>query len=375
MAAQYLVPVSIFLGLLTACGPEAPARDLSDWDEDSEALVSDICAQPPSMAPGGPTYSGKLAWDGATGRLAFLTSGSFPEGTSGNQHREFHFRPGPQVKTIVVCKNVTLRGHFVVDHAMTIRGRDRKTSVIYGTDTVDWSHAGGRQYRAWEYPAIAGVGSGATISVRNLTIRNARSYAISGWDQRIDVYGVDFVHDRPNDENGSNSDGVQGANGSVVRNSYFNLGDDAIKLYNDMLVEDVVIDMQRNGAPIQLGWDQYGSRSATGTFKNLTINGVARNDQYNLAVLTWVNDGGKGGTKTLNFDGLVVNGLGAAQRWAGSGWEPFPLVQAAGAAAGQLRVNVAHARIATGQFGRTTPRGSFTVCGSTLRQASYDCSE
>ena len=364
----------VLAGRLTlGCAAEGaePPPDPS-YDEQSDALLPDICTQP-AQAFAGLSYTGKVAWDAPSGRLAFLSSGRFPEGALASKHREFHFRPGPNVKTIVICKNVTVTGHFVADHQLTIRGRDRKTSVIYGTDVVDWSHAGGRHYNAWEYPAIAGVGSGATITVRNLTVRNARSYAGFGWDQRSVVERGVFIHVRPNDDNGSNSDGVQGAGGAVLRDSYFNVGDDAIKLYNDMTVENVVIDLQRNGAPIQLGWDRFGSRSAKGTFKNLTINGVSNSGQYNLGVFSWVSDGGAGGVKTVDIDGFVVNGLQLAKRWNGDGWEPYPLVQVGNVSAGQLRVNINGARVATGQFGKTTRTGDFVACGSRARAASYSC--
>jgi len=49
-------------------------------------------------------------------------------------------------------------------------------------------------------------------------------------------------------------------------------GYDAIKVYNDILVEDTTIRMIQNCVPIQLGWGSYGD-GATGTFRNLTIIG------------------------------------------------------------------------------------------------------
>ncbi len=364
------VPVSSAIFAL-ACGvaPESPTETTEHVDDE---LLPDICSYAPNAPPSGLVYSGKTAWEASTGRLAFLASGAFPEGTTGNAYREFHYRVPSNVQRVVICKNVRVTGAFVVDHDLTIRGRDRATSVIYGTDTRDWAHSDGKNLHPWEYPAIGGSGSGATITVRNLTIRNTRSYAISGWDQRIDVQYVSFVHDRPNDQNGSNSDGVQGADGSVVRDSYFNVGDDAIKLYNDLTVENVVIDVQHNGAPIQLGWDRYGSRTATGTFKNLTIRGASADGRYNMPAIAWVSDGGAGGTKTLAIAGLTVTGFEAAERWTGSGWEPYPLVSTP-VRVGTLNATITHALIAAGKFGKTTPSGTFNVCGATAQKASYDC--
>lgn len=370
-------PTSLVLGvcLLTGCsGPSETGDDVEGEGERLEPLGSLRSCDGKSAGgkPSGLSYTGGVKWDEAAGVLTFTSSGKFPEGTSGQRFKEFHYRPPGAVKKIVICPDTRVTGHFIADHDLVFKGRDRKTSVIYGTDKVEWSHSEGRNLPEWEYSAIAGEGSGATIKVRDLTIRNARSYAISGWDQKVDVARVDLIHDRANDRDGSNSDGVQGGPGSLVKDSYIAVGDDAIKVYDDITVQDVVIDLDRNGAPIQLGWDQYGSRSARGVFQNLTINAAAPDDQYNLALVTWVNDDGRGGTKTLDIDGLTVSGFEAAERWNGRGFEPYPLIHAP-MTTGTIEADIRDASISVGQFGVNSTRGTFRVCGSTAERASYEC--
>ena len=92
-----------------------------------------------AQVPPGLTYSGKTAWDSATGMLTFNSSGSMPEG-----REDFYWQVPAGIKLIVIESNVTVRGGFRVpfrrpDDPLRIMGRERKTSVIFGTDTEQWT--------------------------------------------------------------------------------------------------------------------------------------------------------------------------------------------------------------------------------------------
>ena len=149
-----------------------------------------------------------------------------------------------------------------------------------------------------------GVHADATVHVKNLQVLNPKGYCVSGYEPAsiIHVQHVKMIDDRGGDQN--NSDGFIGANGSSLRDVYFDLGDDTIKLYRDMTIEDVEINMQHNGAPIQIGWNDDNNGDVTATIKNLKITGN-QEDGYNLAVFSWVNENH---TKTvdLTIDGLYV---------------------------------------------------------------------
>lgn len=89
-------------------------------------------------------YSGKTAWDSATATFTFHHSGSMPNG-----REDFYWQVPAQAKFIVIESNVTVRGGFRVpfrrpDDPLCILGRDRKTSVIYGTDEKQWT-----DHRQW----------------------------------------------------------------------------------------------------------------------------------------------------------------------------------------------------------------------------------
>ena len=91
--------------------------------------------------------------------------------------------------------------------------------------------------------------------------------------------------------------------GSTVKNCFFSSGDDIIKVYHDIYVENTTIEMIRNTVPIQFGWGSYGS-GAKGIFKNLAIKGAKGRESTGNAIID-----ARRGTydKTLEFDGLVID--------------------------------------------------------------------
>ena len=231
-------------------------------------------------------------WDAQTGTLTFTESGEIGD---------FFYKVPEDVKNILIKQNVTVTGGFKFYHDATIEGESWDTSIIYGTDEQRYTQ--NNNLNPWEYNAI-GVHADVTVHVKNLQVLNPKGYCVSGYEPAsiIHVQHVKMIDDRGGDQN--NSDGFIGANGSSLRDVYFDLGDDTIKLYRDMTIEDVEINMQHNGAPIQIGWNDDNNGDVTATIKNLKITG-SQEDGYNLAVFSWVNENH---TKTvdLTIDGLYI---------------------------------------------------------------------
>lgn len=214
--------------------------------------------------PGGLVYSGKTNWDTAAGILTFQTSGSFPESKEG-----FHWAVPADVRKIVIDEAVTVRGAFRISYRhpnnpLFIIGKNRETSVLYGTETERWT-------------------------TENKIAENDK------WRY--------------------------GAAGSTITDSLISTSDDGIKVYNDITIKNVTIEQHRNGAPIQFGWGGE-TQHAKAKITNLTIKGVAPDQLYNMAPFTW--EAGSKGTRDVSVIGLKVKLVGklydeSAMRWLSMG--------------------------------------------------------
>jgi hypothetical protein len=131
-----------------------------------------------------------------------------------------------------------------------------------------------------------------------------------------------LIDDRDGDNN--NSDGFFGSAGSSIRDSLISTSDDAIKVYQDITIENVIIRQHRNGAALQLGWDQSNS-AATAKITNLTIEGVDPEDLYNMAPITW--EAGGRGVRNLFIDGLRVQMKGKVYSEDTGIWAPVGLLE------------------------------------------------
>ncbi len=277
-------------------------------------------------------------WDEKTATLTFTESGEIGD---------FFYKVPEDVKNILIKEGVTITGGFKFYHDATIEGESWDTSIIYGTDEQRYTQ--NNNLNPWEYNAI-GVHADATVNVRKLQVLNPRGYCISGYEPAsiIHVEHVKMIDDRGGDQN--NSDGFIGANGSTLKDVYFDLGDDTIKLYRDMAIEDVEIHMQHNGAPIQIGWNDDNNGGVTATIKNLKITGD-QEEGYNLAVISWVNENH---TKTvdLTIDGLYIEVPEAAL---------FKLAPPNATA----NFTFDNANILTAIYGSVTPSGTISINGLT----------
>jgi hypothetical protein len=81
-------------------------------------------------------YSGKCTWKADSGELKLETSGAInfkEKGTKG-----FLWDVPVEVKKIIISANTKVNGGFHTSGDCIIIGKDRKTSVVYGTETQSW---------------------------------------------------------------------------------------------------------------------------------------------------------------------------------------------------------------------------------------------
>jgi hypothetical protein len=253
--------------------------------------------------PTGLVYCGKTSWDRAAGILTFESSGTMPESKEG-----YHWPVPPEVRQIVIGEGVTVRGAFRVSYReptnpLHITGKNRETSVLYGTDAERWTTENKvAENDKWKYGAVS-VLADAVVHVTNLTSQNPRGYNISGYANKavLHVSRCNLLDTRKGDNN--NSDGFIGAAGSTITDSLISTSDDGIKIYRDITIRNVTIEQHRNGAPIQFGWGGE-TESARATIENLTIKGVDPQQLYNMAPFTW--EGGTSGSRDVTITGLKV---------------------------------------------------------------------
>lgn len=168
---------------------------------------------------------------------------------------------------LVIGRHVTLTGNIVVPNTrkkpLIIRGRDRFSSRIVGTNTQEWQRT--ESDLARRHSAIF-VDSSYPVTISTLTSLNPDKYHFVGYNHTIlHVDHVDILDDRL----AYTTDGVAGGRGTTIRDSYIGTYDDAIKVYApDMVIENVTIVHNRNGAPLQFGWS---NEEGSAKIRNLTV--------------------------------------------------------------------------------------------------------
>jgi|GEM_PF-1430933 len=233
-------------------------------------------------------YSGTTTWDESRGTLTFTSNGNI-NFNKPNYKNAFWDVP-TNVTTIIINENVQVTGCFHTTGNCTIKGKNRKTSVVFGTNEQKW--ADNRNIKAYQYCQFQNFGG--VMRIENLTCLNPFGFHIRGWGPVNHVKSCDFIDNRGG--SGNHSDGFEGGDGSTVDNCYFETGDDVIKVYYDVTVTNTHIKMVENCVPIQLGWGDY-SDGATGTFRNLTITGNSGRQNDANAVIV-----GRTGTYTVRID-------------------------------------------------------------------------
>jgi hypothetical protein len=311
-------------------------------------------------------YSGKIKWDEKTKTVHFLKSGviffahktGFGKDLENDQKNHFWEVP-KEVKNIIIGNSVTVTGAFQTSSDILIAGKDRKTSIIYGTDLKQWADAnnpGKQNLKEWHYSQFEN--RDGVMSIKNLTILNPFSYFVQGFGHIVHVKSCDFIDNRGGNQN--HSDGFVGGNGSTVDDCYFEAGDDVFKAYFNYSVSNCTIKMVENSVPIQLGWGNYSNGSVC-NFKNLKIIGDSGRGGTDNAVI----DGRAGKfTVTINIDGLEVENKNAVMV---SLWEDTMI----------LNGSITNAKINVGQYSkrRTAGQNNLKICNYLEQKANYDCKQ
>jgi len=311
-------------------------------------------------------YSGKVKWDEKTKTLHFIKSGViFFANKTGigkdleNDQKNHFWEVPKEVKNIIIGNNVTVTGAFQTSTDILIAGKDRKTSIVYGTDLKQWADAnnpGKQNLKEWHYSQFEN--RDGVMSIKNLTVLNPFSYFVQGFGHVVHVKSCDFIDNRGGNQN--HSDGFVGGNGSTVDDCYFEAGDDVFKAYFNYSVSNCTIKMVENAVPIQLGWGNY-SNGAVCNFKNLKIIGDSGRGSTDNAVI----DGRKGKYEvTINIEGLEVENKNAVMV---SLWEDGMT----------LNGTITNAKIDVNQYSkrRTAGQNNLKICNSVEQKANYDCKQ
>lgn len=290
-------------------------------------------------------YSGTTYWDASANTLTFSKSGTI---NFDKQNFKNHYWDIPQeVSTIIIDPNVTVTGAFHTYYDCTILGRDRTTSIVFGTKEQSWAE--NRNLTAWEYCQFQN--RGGILVVKNLTVLNPFSYFIRGWGKVCHAKNCNFIDNRGGWHN--HSDGFAGGHGSSIDKCYFECGDDVIKCYFDITVTNTTIKMVQNSVPFQFGWNTY--QHSNTKMSNITIIGGWGRGQA-CPLFQW-----KAGAdhKTVSIDGFVVDNPKASL---------FELLSN-----GILNLDIKNAQINVQHYGTSSFPGIRTICNTTTPNNSYNC--
>ncbi|MGB2571646.1 hypothetical protein ACPFP2_24810 [Micromonospora citrea] len=193
---------------------------------------------------------------------------------------------------IVIGAGVTLKGNFLIPanrtKPLTIAGENAETSQVVGN---------GPHVKDYSF---AGVSTEARIklTLSTYTSRNPRIFHMHAKKAQLLVSGMRYIDDR--DAGNNNSDGFSGGANSVIENTFIDTWDDSVKLYNgDLTIRNTTIVHNRNGAPIQMGWGDYGT--GTLTIDGLTV--ISNSEEiYNQGVVSWAG-GVKADSRTIRIVG------------------------------------------------------------------------
>lgn len=269
--------------------------------------------------------AGGATFDKTNGTLTFVSSGTIQDPKLKAKYEVSEtgalkldawynvFKVPASVKKIIINENVTVTGRFALSNDCTIEGKDRDTSIIYGTTETRYSHNRGDMYgKSWDMPykyssidvTADGKNSNAVVNVKNLTVQDPYGYCISGYGKGSVIHcnGVSMIDKRGGDQN--NSDGFVGQDGSSLTDVYIETADDAVKVYHSIDMKDVKIKMLRNGAPIQFGWNADDDQDTVVNIDGLTVTSDPACKYYNLAVFSWVSNAN---LKTVDIKADNVN--------------------------------------------------------------------
>jgi len=292
-------------------------------------------------------YSGQSSFNNQTGVLTIQSSGylnfppsqynyypyrpvidnTLPSGTNRLDYEYFIWVVPTNVNEIVIKANAIVNAAFHYEHGLDIRGENRNTSIIYGTQIRDWNEAGWGCTIGTPLPndgywlsAVNKVAGSADSEVKNLTFLNPRVYCVSGSSYqnsgKLDVTNCNFVDKRGGHSN--NSDGVDLSPDSKLKNCYFECGDDNIKVYKSgLIVENCTFNMIGNSVPFELGYGDYtdgATMNATNIYIYGTPNSFPNGDQGRWQYYPIIHGGSTSGSSTINItiDKIYANNSSAS---------------------------------------------------------------
>ncbi|MCG8699484.1 MAG: carbohydrate-binding protein, partial [Bacteroidales bacterium] len=296
-------------------------------------------------------YTGNTSWNASTGTFTISSTGAFNFSNRSQLYKNVWNIPS-QVKRIIIKSNVTVTAEFYADYNCTIQGENKYTSVVFGTPKQDYL---GEDRGFYAFASAPSKARNVVLTIKNLTSLNPKVYHC--WGSYRGVIHTDncrYIDDRGGRWN--NSDGYVSAKGGTVKNCYFSTGDDVIKIYNDITVENTTIHMEFFSVPIQCGWGNYGN-NVKAVFKNLTITGNSGRSPHNALI-----EARQGNyTKHIIIDGLTYTNPNGAL---------FNLQQAAAT----INVEIKNANINIKKYGDVVKaKGKRTICGTTQRKSFYNC--
>jgi hypothetical protein len=250
-------------------------------------------------------YSGIVSWNESDGAVTFIKSGIINFDRD-DEKSGIWFVP-KEVKKIYINENVTVTGQFTLISDCSIEGENQENSIIFGTKEKAALHSKSLDFGGGCTPySTIYANNKTTVYVKNLTVLNPLAFMFTGKNgAKLHLSYVRGIDNRGGFSN--HSDGIQAGSGSTVNHCYFETGDDAVKVYNDILVENTTIKMIENCVPIQLGWGTYGN-GAKGTFRNVQILGTIGRGTLPPVIQ------GRAGTysKTIILENCIIRNTNAA---------------------------------------------------------------
>ncbi len=330
----------LFLFVINAFSQQAPAPSVSSFDNLKAA------------------YTGNVEFDAATKTVIFTSTGTINFLNRVEKTENIWHIPNSILK-VVINENVTVTGQFTWGHAMTFEGKNKYTSVVYGTSGRGVLNSLGldKKYTCVAYSSFYGYGSGDNY-IKNLTCLNPLGFMFTGKGNcRMHLDGVRGIDNRGGWAN--HSDGISAAAGSTVKNCYLETGDDAIKVYADIYVENTDIVMVQNCVPIQYGWGTYGS-GAVGRFKNVRITGNNGRNAEKFVINLASDNAGAGYYKTIIMDSCVIE-------------NPNGTLFLMKDNTVKSNVTITNSRINVKDFGLKYGTGIIAICGLSTQSNNYNC--
>jgi hypothetical protein len=304
-------------------------------------------------------YSGTATWNSTTKTVTFTSTGviTFPNRV---EKTDNIWHIPASVSKVFINANVQVTGQFTWGHVMTFEGADKNTSVVFGTPSQGVLNKAGldKKYTCVAYSTFYGYGTGDNY-IKNLTTLNPLGFMFTGKGNcRLHLDHVRGIDNRGGW--GNHSDGISAASGSTVKNCYLETGDDAIKVYANILVEDTEIKMVQNCVPIQYTWGTYGS-GAVGTFKRVKITGSHGRGSEKQIIDVASSNVGANYTKTIIMDSCTFDNPNAT------------LIRFTDNNVNST-ITITNSKINVKAYGAKYGKGVVTICGQvTPRTNIYDC--